>query len=141
MKKKYCSFSFIQKAQITNNHRMLIEFWLKRKNIFWPSQDLWDTPCPSPLPSSLGGGQVKNFRKVFPSGGDGIKKFYFGGLVGVWKVFLHFRITSLIYFRCIRNTLICFIKYTTLRFLVFPFFVFQVLQMLLHFQYCMLNIL
>ena len=52
-----------------------------------------------------------------------------------------FRITSLIYFRCIRNTHYCFIKYTTLRFLVFSFFIFQVLQMLLHFQYCMSNIL
>ena len=32
--------------------------------------------------------------------------------------------------------LICFIKYTTLRFKIdFPFFIFQVLQMLLHFQY------
>ena len=29
----------MQKAQITNNHRMLIEFWLKFTNILWPSQD------------------------------------------------------------------------------------------------------
>ena len=29
----------------------------------------------------------------------------------------------------------------TLRFLVFPFFIFQVLQMSLHFKYCMPNIL
>ena len=29
----------MQKAQITNNHRMLIEFWLKFTNIFWPTQD------------------------------------------------------------------------------------------------------
>ena len=39
-----------------------------------------------------------------------------------------FRISNLIYFRCIRNAhLIPFSKDTTLRFLIFPFFTFQVL--------------
>ena len=41
----------------------------------------------------------------------------------------------------LHNSLIRFSKYTTLRFLVFPFFMFQVLQMLLLFQYCTSNIL
>ena len=60
---------------------MLIEFWLKFKNIFWPSQNLWHAPC-SPPPSSLGGEQVKNFRKAFPSGEMGSKKlFWFGGCI------------------------------------------------------------
>ena len=41
----------------------------------------------------------------------------------------------------LHNPLIHFSKYTTLRFLVFPFFIFQVLQMLLFFQYYSSNIL
>ena len=109
------------------------------------------------------GGGLKNSRKVFAWE---VKSFGVGGLCccgrrgnnfvgggGAQRISkenfkLHnpsiksiFRITSLIYFRCIRNTHYCFIKYTTLRFLVFYFFIFQVLQMLLHFQYCMSNIL
>ena len=72
-------------------------------------------------PSSLGGG-VKKFRKVFAGG---IRNFYFGGGGGggggyCWgrgrgilkeNLKLHnpsiistFRITNLIYFRCIKNT-------------------------------------
>ena len=72
----------MQKAQITNNHR-LIEFWLKFKNIFWPSQNLWHAPSPLPLPAWEGGGwQVKNFRKAFLSGGMGSKKI----ILVVWWV-------------------------------------------------------
>ena len=72
----------MQKAQITNNHRMLIEFWLIFKNIFWPSQDLWHAPSPLPLPA-WEGDKLKNLGKYFLVGGWGPKNFFwwFGGCI------------------------------------------------------------
>ena len=74
----------MQKAQITNNHR-LIEFWLKFKNIFWPSQNLWHAPSPLPLPAweGGGGGRLKILEKHFSVGGWVQKKLFwwFGGCI------------------------------------------------------------
>ena len=86
------------KVQITNNHRMLIEFWLKFTNIFWPVKIHGMHP-----PSSLGGRRLKFLEKYFLGGASKIF------ILVVWWVHNPsiksiFRITSLIYFRCTKNT-------------------------------------
>ena len=69
----------MQKAQITNNYRMLIEFWLKFKNVFWPSQNLWHAPSPLLFPA-WEVGMLKVLEKHFLVGGWGQKNYF--GLVG-----------------------------------------------------------
>ena len=68
--------------------------------------------------------EEKYFRKVFA--GVGIRNFYFdGGRCIVGGVILLGKSWNMY----IWGSLIGFIRYITLRFLVFPFFIFQVLQM------------
>ena len=73
--------------------------------------------------------RVKNFRKVFAGGRGGheiLNEYLKLHIPSIKSIFI---ITNLIYFRCNgiwKYPLICFTKYTTLRFLVCPFFIFQI---------------